>query len=179
MAKAATTRLKMNAATFPVPQSADDANDFVAKLGTAQRERILIETAMNDKMAAVKARHEADAKPFKDEIEALTRGLHTYAEGHRDALTNNGKVKFHRFAAGEIAWRARPPKVTLRGMDTVVEALKRLGLSRFLRVKEEVNKEAMLAEPEIARTVAGVSIGSAGEEFIVKPFATELEELAP
>ncbi|BAE49258.1 host-nuclease inhibitor Gam family protein [Paramagnetospirillum magneticum] len=178
MAKAA-TRMKVAAAAFAVPQTAEEANDFVAKLGAAQRERTLIETAMNDELAAVKARHEAEAKPFKDEIEALTRGLHTYAEANRDALTRDGKVKFHRFAAGEIAWRTRPPKVTVRGIDTVVEALKRLGLTRFLRVKEEVNKEAMLAEPEVATTVAGVTIGSGGEDFIVKPFETELEEVAP
>ncbi len=178
MAKAA-TRLKVTAATFPVPQTVEEANDFVAKLGASQRERTLIETAMNDELAAVKARHEAEAKPFKDEIEALTRGLHTYAEGHRDVLTRDGKVKFHRFAAGEIAWRVRPPKVTIRGIDTVIEALKRLGLTRFLRVKEEINKEAMLVEAEVAITVSGITIGSGGEDFIVKPFETELEEVAP
>lgn len=47
-----------------------------------------------------------------------------------------------------------------------------------LRVKEEVNKEAMLAEPDVARTVAGVTVGSAGEDFVIKPFETELEEVA-
>jgi phage host-nuclease inhibitor protein Gam len=45
-------------------------------------------------------------------------------------------------------------------------------------VKEEVNKEALLAEPEIAGTVAGVSIGSPGEDFIVEPFEAELAQSA-
>lgn len=178
MAKTA-TRIKTAAATFQVPQTADEANDFIARLGTAQRERTRIETEMNDALAEVKARFEAQAKPFKEEAEALTRGLHTFAEANRTSLTRDGKVKFHRFAAGEVAWRARPPKVTVRGMDSVLDALRRLGLTRFIRTKEDVNKEAMLAEPEVAVTVAGVSIGSAGEDFIVKPFATELEEVAP
>jgi len=179
MAKPAPTRLKTAAATFPVPQSVDEANDFIARLGLAQRERTRIEAAMNDELAAVKGRFEAEAKPFKEEAEALIRGLHTFAEANRASLTREGKVKFHRFAAGEVAWRTRPPKVTVRGADVVIESLRRLGLNRFIRTKEEVNRDAMLAEPEVAATVAGVSIGSAGEDFIVKPFATELEEVAP
>jgi phage host-nuclease inhibitor protein Gam len=173
------TRVKTPAAAFAVPQTAEEANDFIARLGAAQRERVLIETAMNEELAAAKARHEATAAPHKAKAEALIRGLQTYAEAHRTELTKDGRVKFHRFGAGEVSWRTRPPKVTIRGLETVIDALKRLGLGRFLRVKEEVNKEAMLAEPETAATVAGVSIGSAGEDFIVKPFETELEEVAP
>lgn len=178
MAKAA-TRIKTAAAPFAVPQTAEEANDFVARLGAAQRDRALIETAMNEELAAVKARFEAEAQPHKEQAEALTRGLHTYAEAHRAALTQDNRVKFHRFVAGEVSWRTRPPKVTIRGAETVIAALKRLGLDRFLRVKEEPNKEAMLAEPEVATTVAGISIGSSGEDFIVKPFETLLEEVAP
>lgn len=178
MAKAA-TKLKTPASPFPVPQNTEDANQFIFALGEAQRERLRIEAEMNDRLSDIKAAFEVQAAPYRAAIENLARGLQVYAEGHRDALTKDGRVKFHRFAAGEIQWRARPPKVTIRGIDTVIAALKCLGLTRFLRVKEEVNKEAMLAEPDVATTIAGVTIGSAGEDFIVKPFETELEEVAP
>ncbi len=47
-------------------------------------------------------------------------------------------------------------------MKTVIEACKSLGLTAFLRIKEEVNKEAMLADPDKARTIAGVTIKSGG-----------------
>ena len=179
MAKA-TTRMKVTAVNFPVPQTDEDANDFVAKLGAAQRERQLIETAMNERLVSIKADFEEQAFPFKTEIEQLTRGLHTYAEAHRDALTRDGKVKFHRFAAGEISWRTRPPKVSIKGgVEAVISAFKSLGLLQFVRVKEDLNREAMLAEPDVATVISGVTIGSAGEDFIVKPFETELEEVAP
>jgi len=178
MAKQA-TKVKTAAAQFPVPQTTDEANDFIARIGAAQRERQILEAAMNEEMAALKDRYEVQARPFKDEIEQRSKGLQVFCEAHRARLTSDGKVKFHRFGAGEVSWRSRPPKVTIRGADVVIEALKRLGLTRFLRVKEEVNKEAMLAEPEVATTIAGVSVGSAGEDFIVKPFETELEEVAP
>jgi phage host-nuclease inhibitor protein Gam len=68
--------------------------------------------------------------------------------------------------------------VTVRAAGIVIEALKRLGLTRFLRVKEEINKEAILAEPDAVRDVKGISI-SQGEDFVIVPLATELEEVAP
>lgn len=173
-----TTRLKTLAPAYPVPQTQDEAADFMARIGLAQRERARIEAAMNDELAAVKARFEAEAQPHNEVILNCTRGLQNWCDANRDRLTSNGKVKFARFATGEVSWRQRPPKVGVRGVDTILEALKRLSLTRFIRVKEEINRDAMLAEPEVAMTVPGVTIGSAGEDFVVKPFETELEEVA-
>ena len=160
MAKA--TRIKASAALYPVPQSRDDVNDAIAKIGLAQRERARIQADMNDAMAQVKQR-------FED--------VQTWCEAHRAELTKEGKVKFHGFAAGEVKWRMRPPRVAIRAVDNVLETLKRLGLSRFIRVKEEPNKEAMLAEPEAVAGLAGVKIEQ-GEDFVIVPFETELEEVA-
>ncbi len=172
------TRTKSTAAKHPIPQTADETNAMIARIGAAQRERDLIQAAMNEKLEAVKAEFDTQAAPLKAEIETLSKGIQTWCEAHRDELTTLGRVKFHRFGAGEISWRTRPPKVSIRGMAAVIENLKRLSLERFLRVKVEINKDAMLAEPDIATTITGVTIGSAGEEFIIKPNETELEEVA-
>lgn len=170
-------RTKTKALTIPAPQSTDDCSRAIWRLGTLQRERQRIEADMNDRLAAIKEESEAKAKPIGEEISALARAIQAFCEAHRPALTD-GKVKYHRFGAGEINWRRRPPKVTVRGAATVIAALKRLGLARFIRVKEEINKEAMLAEPDVAAGVAGVSIGSEGEDFVITPLETELEEVA-
>lgn len=173
------TRIKASAALYPVPQSRDDVNDAIAKIGLAQRERARIQADMNDAMAQVKQRFEDEAKPFNEQIEALSKGVQTWCEAHRVELTKEGKVKFHGFAAGEVKWRMRPPRVAIRAVDNVLETLKRLGLSRFIRIKEEPNKEAMLAEPEpeAVAGLAGVKIEQ-GEDFVIVPFETELEEVA-
>ena len=47
-------------------------------------------------------------------------------------------------------------------------------LKQFIRVKQEVDKEAMLKEPDVAKSVKGVTIGQ-HEEFMVKPAELELE----
>jgi len=171
------SRIKSKAAPFPVPQSWDEVNGAIAKMGIAQRERERIQADMNDSLAKAKEQYEAQAEPFKREIEALSKGVQTWCEANRDSITKDGKVKFAHFPAGEVKWRMRPPKVTLRAVETVLETLKRLGLTRFIRVKEEPNKEAMLADPKALEGLAGVKFEQ-GEDFVIVPFETELEEVA-
>ncbi len=171
------TRVKSAAALYPVPQSRDEVNDAIAKIGIAQRERARIQADMNDSLAHIKQNFEELAKPFNEQIEALSKGAQTWCEANRAALTKDGKVKFANFPAGEVKWRMRPPKVTLRAVETVLETLKRLGLTRFIRTKEEPNKEAMLAEPKALEGLAGVKFEQ-GEDFVIVPFETDLEEVA-
>ena len=57
-----------------------------------------------------------------------------------------------------------------------MESLRTLGLHRFIRTKDEVNKEAMLNEPELAATVAGVSVIKGKEDFAITPFEVETQQ---
>jgi len=109
--------------------------------------------------------------PLGDELKQLEAGVQAYCEAHRLELTGGGKVKFHEFGTGKVNWRARPPKVVVRGVEAVIAACKTLGLEQFVRVKEEVNKDAMLNEPDVAVTISGVSIQSEGEDFVIEPVA--------
>jgi phage host-nuclease inhibitor protein Gam len=105
----------------------------------------------------------------------MTQGLRTWCEANRDALTENNKRKFADLGTGKIEWKFAPPKVTIRGADDVILRIKTLGLAIFLREKVEIDKEAMLKEPEKARLISGVAIGSAGENFYVEPFESEIK----
>lgn len=176
MATPKTARIKQTAARYPVPQTKAQVNDAIARIGILQRERTRIEVAMNDQLAAIKEGFAIEAQPLQDEIEGLSQGIHTWCEAHRMELLK-GDAKTCGFPAGEVSWRVRPPRCVVRGVEAVIDALKRLGLSRFVRAREEINKEAVLNEPEAVRGVAGITIEQ-GEDFIVKPFESELEEVA-
>jgi len=171
------TRIKTPAAKAEIPQSREAAVEAVAEIGRRQRERKRIETNMNDEIAGIKARYEEEARPHNDAIKGLTEGVHIWCEANRAGLTENGKVKSANLASGDVGWRTSPPKVKVTGVQAVIELLKNLKLFQFLRVKEEINKEAMLADPQTAQGVKGVEIIQA-EEFWIKPFETELEEIA-
>lgn len=170
------TRIKQDAADHFVPQSAEDLNNAVYEIGMLQRKRDAIATAMNDQLAVVRAEFEAMAKPHADRLADLTRGVATYCEAHRDVLTNGGKIKTARLASGEVSWRMRPPSVSARGGAAVIDMLKRLGLTKFLRVKEELDKDAILADPKAVEGIKGLTI-SQREDFVIKPDSTELEEV--
>lgn len=169
-----TRKSKTRGANLTVPQSREDAAEAVAMIGVANRDVARIEADMNDEIASAKTRAEELATPLRDRVKALTEGLKVWAEANRDALTHAGKVKFADLGTGKVSWRLRPPSVRITGVERVIEAIKALGLPAFLRTKEEVNKEALLADPDKARLIAGVSIGSVGEDFIVEPFEAEI-----
>ena len=63
-------------------------------------------------------------------------------------------------------------------LEESVAQLNAMELTRFIRVKEQVDKEAILKEPDAVKDIKGIKVGSAGEKFIVKPFETQLEEVA-
>lgn len=173
-------KAKTRGANLPVPQSKEEAARAVTRIGELTRELARRQADMNDALARIKEQVEATAEPLRTELKDLTEGLKTWCEANRLLLTEDGKVKHADLGTGLVRWRLRPPKVSLpRDLATLVALLKQMGLTRFVRTIEEPSKEAMLAEPEVARTVPGVRIGSEGEDFVVEPFEAALSEARP
>ena len=169
-----TTRIKRMTTNYPVPQNNDDCDDQIRALGDIRRELARIDATMGDRLATVKEQFETKAQPLKEKMDELLGGIETYCAANRDKLTNGGKVKYANFKNGEVKWRIRPPKVTLRGKDAILEALKAVGLKRFIRTSEDVNKDAVLADPKAVKAIKGLTVGSEGEDFVVEPFEASL-----
>lgn len=161
-----------------VPQSRDDAAKLIFTIGELQQQRQRLEAELNERLLRLKADYEQEAKSRANRIAALAEGLQVYAAAHRAELTQGGRSKTVKLATGELRWRMTPPRVLLKQVRAVLAALKAAGLARFIRVKEEVDKEAMLREPDAVAGLAGVAIDRR-EEFVVLPFSTKLEEVAP
>ncbi|MBM3250822.1 MAG: host-nuclease inhibitor protein Gam [Candidatus Nealsonbacteria bacterium] len=152
----------------PVPKSLEEATKFLRQIGEEQRATIAIQSTLNARVEELKAKAMSDAGPHQKRISELVEGLFAFAETNRNELTEGNKRKTVEVPTGTFGWRMTPPAVSLRDVKAVLENLKKLDLTRFIRIKEEVDKEAMLREPEVAEKVRGVSIGQY-EEFIVKP----------
>lgn len=172
----ASKRVKTKATDIPVPQSAAEVNRFIEKIGLMQREHVRREAIMNDELEALRARHARVPARLREQIERLSKGLQIWAAAHRKELTNDGKQKFHDFDAGRIQWRFNPMSVSLRKVEELLITLKEKGLDRFIRTKEEPNKEAMLEEPDALKDIAGVTF-KRDEVFAITPNETKLEEV--
>ncbi len=175
MAKTA-TKVKAAAASAPVPQTREEVAEAIAAIGRHARERARIEAAMGDAIARVREQFEAQALPYADSIRTLTEGVQTWCEAHRDELTQGGRVKTAAFASGDVSWRMTPPKVVLKGVEELLKLLRRRNLARFIREREEVNKEAILAEPDAVTAIPGIRIEQ-HEDFIITPHEAALQEV--
>lgn len=162
------TRAKRAAETVPVPQSADEASEYLRVIGDTQRSLATMKAAFDQDVADLKAGVEREAQPLQATIVQRTRGLEIWAAANRAALA---KGKTITLPTGTLAWRARPPSVRVANMAEAIGFVLGAGarLARFLRIKHELDKEAVLKEPEAAAEIPGIKVGSAGDEFVVEP----------
>lgn len=154
-------------------QNKEQTMEAIRKLGDSQRELIRIETEINDAIAEITSAHKSDIEVLKTHIKTLTIGIQTWCEAHREELCGHGG-KTANLVTGEVSWRQRPPSVGIRAVDKVLETLRALGLERFIRNKEEPNKEAMLADPKAVSGISGITIITGVEDFTVNPFEQEV-----
>ncbi len=182
------TRIKADAIAHWIPRDRDEVNEGIAELGRLQRERERIKADMNDQIEVVKAAHEETAKPLADRISELTKGVHLWCEANRARLTDDGKVKFHDFSTGTVKWRLTPWSIGLSKVADVIELLKaKFGKTDnpYVRVVEEVNKEALLEDRAKLDTRIEGNTGINGvkfnqkEIFSVIPNESQIEEVQP
>lgn len=167
------TRIKTDTHAIRL-QSRDDVERAIKQIGDLQRQLEQTAINQNNELAAITEKYAPKITALQEQIAPIQQAVQAWCESRRDELTQNGKTKTGSFNTGDVQWRQRPPSVAIRGTESVIEALKTHGLLRFIRNKEEINKEAMLNEPELAATIAGVSIKTGVEDFIITPFEQEI-----
>lgn len=166
------TRLKADA--LDAPQTREQVQSLIKALGDNQREMARTEAAMNDKIAIIADEHTPIVNALKDEVKQQLTAIQVWCEANRAEILADGKAKTINLLTGKVSWRTRPPSVHLTKVAVVLESLHTLGLTRFIRTKDEINKDAMLAEPGVAGAITGVSIKTGIEDFIVEPFEQEV-----
>lgn len=167
-----TKKIKAKAFTY-APQSKADCQADIKKLGDLQRDLVRAQADLNDEIARLTKAATPRFEALQERIDTLQAGVQTWCEANRSDLCGSGKTA--NLITGEVQWRLRPPSISIRGAEAVIANLKRLGLERFVRVKEEPNKEAMLIEPNAVRGVAGITINTGVEDFTITPFEVELQ----
>ena len=160
---------KRAAETATPPKDRDEAEAYLARIGEIQRDAALNKTVLAEAIARVTAEMEAASAKLAEEHDRLFRGLQLWAEANRHALTDGGKTKTVRLGNGTIAWRLAPPSVRIKAPEMALAFLIKNQREEFLRRKVEINREAMLASPDLASETPGVLIKSAGEAFVIEP----------
>lgn len=165
------SRRKAKAELVPAARDQAEATAWVARIGELDRKRAKIEADLADLIAKATAEADGTALQLNAEAKDLSRGVQLWAEANRATLTKEGKTKTVKLPTGELAWRVPPPKVTIKGEAAVLVATAEKRFAKFRTVKIALNKKAMLDDPDLAKQIAGVTIGSGPEEFIITPSA--------
>jgi phage host-nuclease inhibitor protein Gam len=164
------------AAVVRVPQNREEATAMLAEYGTVMRSIEHLETDLNQALADAKKDYIEKASPHVVKADELFRGLQSYCDANRATLTDQGRVKTVDLGTGKVSWRWNPASVKLRGkVEDILARIADAGetYAPFLRATVEIDKVAMLRNPNLAQKIEGVKIASAGETFTVEPFADE------
>ena len=163
------------AAAIRACQTKTETMTAIKDLGDAQRKLARIETRINDQIAVITEAEKDGIEALRARIEELQSGIQFWCEANRAALTADGS-KTANLITGEVSWRQRPPSVSVRQADKVLEYLRAFGLDAFIRTKEEVNKEAVLANPAAVSGIPGLTVATGVEDFSVMPFEVEVTQ---
>lgn len=194
---------KTHAIAAKIPQSRAAAEAEMRELGELRiRVAEIDNTLKEDSQKLVQAAKDK-AEPLSAKIKVLEAGLMLYADAHREALTDGFKTKRGKMLSGYFDWRKLPDSVSLKGVPAVIARLKAAikhaetkaaaaneisspdekkhveraaKLRGFLRISAAVNKDAMLADPALAKTFTGVTIKSPGERLEIVVHESSLND---
>jgi phage host-nuclease inhibitor protein Gam len=167
------------AAAVAVPQTREEVQQWISTLGQTQRDRAKLTGDMNNLIAPITEQFAPIIDAKVQEEQRLLEGIATWCEANKSDLTKEAKTV--NLVTGEVQWRMNPPSVAFkRGIkvEEIIAHIKQLKLAKlFVRVKEEVNKDAILAADDKTKkklTAAGtIKIVTDTEMFSVTPFEQE------
>lgn len=165
---------KRSKSTITPCQSKAEVMENITKIGLKQREISRLEAEMNDKITQLTEQYKDDILKLQVDVETLTHQAQIWCEQNRNSLLED-KGKTANLLTGEVSWRFRPAKVTLSKESEIIEQLEQQGLTHFVRVKKNVNKEAILADPMAVKNIVGIHIVSNIEDFIITPFELNID----
>ncbi|HPN37203.1 MAG TPA: host-nuclease inhibitor Gam family protein [Melioribacteraceae bacterium] len=105
------------------------------------------EAEMNEKLNKIKQDYEEKTKELRYTTETIQGEINAFCTKNKSDFD---KVRSKEFQFGTVGFRVNPPKVTLLNrkynLKTVLELVKRLYKKAYVRVKEDLDKEAILAD---------------------------------
>ncbi len=132
----------------------EDADRVLLAIGRLEREIELSKLATDEAIDQVKQSHKAYCEPKATQLADLERQLKEFATSRRADFAD---VRTRELTFGSIGFRRSTSIVMAKVADTLA-AVKALGLTQVLRVKEELDKEAMRELPTETLTNIGAAL---------------------
>ena len=163
--------------TTPQILNAAQADETLAEIARLSREIDVIQGAMNEDIDRAKAFARKSAEPLQARIKTLGESLGAYATYHKSELFKNTRtVHANHGSYGFRKASSLKPAVRLKWADVLQKVIDS-GREGLLRIKREVNKEALRELPESQMEELGVRLVSK-DEFWFEVEQDEVENVA-
>lgn len=133
------------------------------------------EAILNEKIAQLQQKFSEDVNALAEENGKLTGEISAFCMANKSSFEKERTMKL---ATGELGFRNNPPKVMQLNrkysITTSIELIKKILKGSYLRVKEEIDKEALLSDYS-SKDITDEKLASVGlkidqgETFFVKP----------
>lgn len=125
----------------------EQAEKFVSEIAIATNYQRSLTTKKDAEILAIREKYEPDLQVSADGIKMYSDKVQIWAEQNPQEFAKKKSVDF---SAGKVGFRTGTPKLKAISGKTLAAALNFLKLVRwgraFIRVKEELDKEAILAQ---------------------------------
>lgn len=120
-------------------QNWNEVNDAMKRLAELNVYKNKLEADTNGRIDKIKAEVSLQVEPILKEIKELEKDIIRFAEQHKDEFTQKRTKKLQ---FGKISFRYTKSFKT-PDVASAIKALKKFALDEYLRIKEELNKEAL------------------------------------
>ena len=153
----------------------EDANLALKEIGLLEHELETIDGEANKKIAEIKADCAKQGEGLRKRITDLSALLGAFAEYNREELFKDRKSQ--KLSFGEFGYR-KSTAISIK--KTTLELLKKLKLDRYIRIKEEIDKDLIaemsdeaLAQVDAVRKVKDAFFCQANREEVNKELLKE------
>ena len=162
-------RIKKSVAA--VLETRADAESALGHLAELSYCRDMLIAELDLKLKSVREEYEGKIDPLTVTIESEFDALNVWADGHPNEFTTRKSIDM---IHGTIGYRTSPPKLKLlRGWtwERVAAAVQQV-IPKYMRIKVEVNKDALLEDRDTfsAEQMADIGVSVVSDEsFFVNP----------
>ena len=157
------TATRVKKTNILVPASLAEANLLLGQIGVTQNGINEIEKKLKDEIAKLESEAEKKIRSLEIARNNQVDALFSFANSRRPQLTM--KAKSVALGTGSFGWRMSTLRVKINKDDEeMIKYLKKIGKCRYIRIKEEIDRQALLAEKP---KIPGIDYVQNDEFFVV------------
>ena len=151
---------------YPAIKNWEDADLALNCIGLIQNRRQTREADARAKIEAIKSSLQEMIGPDQEKEKSVVKALEKFVKANQKDLQGRSL----KLAWGTVGFRLTPPKLKVRNVSTTLAKLRELGgkFKRFIRVKEELDKDALEVLGDDDLKALGVTRAQA-DRFFAEP----------